>query len=59
MVTCDNCSAISESGWGDTPLCVDCQRKTDPTLVCEVHELTHERNEACPACKAMMTEEDF
>jgi hypothetical protein len=56
LVTCDNCSATSESGWGNTPLCVDCQLKTDPALVCVVHMLTHNRGELCPACQASATE---
>lgn len=53
LVTCDNCDATDESGWGDTPLCVDCQRKADPSLVCEEHGLTRYPGERCPACKAL------
>lgn len=46
LVTCDNCLATSESGWGDTPLCLDCQRAEDPDLVCEEHQRTFE--DECP-----------
>lgn len=47
VVTCDNCPATSEAGWGDTPLCLDCQRKDDPSKVCEEHQRTFE-DDACP-----------
>lgn len=46
LVTCDDCPATSESGWGDTPLCLDCQRKADSGLVCEEHLRTFE--DECP-----------
>lgn len=45
-VECDECFDTSESGWGDTPLCVDCQREEDPSLVCEEHLRTHDGT--CP-----------
>lgn len=40
MVTCDLCSATSEAGWGDTPLCLSCQEREDASLVCEEHQRT-------------------
>lgn len=45
-VTCDDCDAASEAGWGDTPLCLDCQTADDPALVCETHQRTHDGE--CP-----------
>lgn len=50
LATCDNCSATSESGWGDTPLCLDCQRKEDASKVCEEHQRTFE-DATCPVCE--------
>lgn len=48
LVTCDDCDATSEDGgWGDTPLCLDCQRKDDADKVCEFHQRTFEDG-ACP-----------
>ena len=46
-VTCDQCDATSESGWGDTPLCLTCQKHDDPSQVCEEHQRTFE-GDACP-----------
>lgn len=54
LVTCDDCDATDESGWGDTPLCLACQKKADPSLICSLHALTHTEGELCPACKAML-----
>lgn len=42
-VTCDNCPARSESGWGDTGLCLDCE---DPKNICKTHNRTFVG--ACP-----------
>lgn len=52
LVTCDNCDATDEAGWGDTPLCIDCQWYAEPDLVCEDHWVTHYPDELCPVCKA-------
>lgn len=52
IVTCDNCDDTSEAGWGDTPLCVDCQTKADPSKVCFTHQRTFE-DAVCPLCADM------
>ena len=44
-VTCDNCPARSEAGWGDTALCLDCE---DPKNICKVHLRTFVGK--CPLC---------
>lgn len=37
LVTCDNCPATDEAGWGDTPLCLDCE---DEKNICLEHYRT-------------------
>ena len=37
VVTCDGCDEVSEAGWGDTPLCLDCEA---PENVCPEHDRT-------------------
>lgn len=44
-VTCDDCPARSESGWGDTPRCLDCE---DPENICPEHNRTFVGE--CPLC---------
>lgn len=46
IVTCDNCTATSESGWGDTPLCTDCEAQEN---VCQWHVRTF--YDECPLCE--------
>lgn len=46
LVTCDGCDAHSQTGWGDTPLCLDCQRREDPHHICETHQRTF--HDTCP-----------
>ena len=36
-VTCDDCDATDESGWGDTGQCLDC---APAATVCEQHQRT-------------------
>lgn len=44
-VTCDTCSATSESGWGDAPTCLDC---TPAEQICAACNRTTDG--PCPVC---------
>lgn len=44
-VTCDTCSATSESGWGDAPTCLDC---TPAEQICAACNRTTDGS--CPVC---------
>jgi len=46
LVTCDGCDAISESGWGDNPFCLDCSPADE---ICELHQRTFDTT--CPLCE--------
>ena len=46
-VTCDECGAVSVSGWGDLSTCVGCAPESN---VCRVHVRTHDG--VCPLCDA-------
>lgn len=48
LVTCDNCDATSEAGWGDSPLCLDCEA---PENICQEHHLTRYAGLPCPVCQ--------
>lgn len=37
LVTCDGCDNTSESGWGDTPFCLNCEQ---PANICPEHQRT-------------------
>jgi hypothetical protein len=37
FVTCDKCGRLSESGWGDTALCLECE---SPKNICDEHQRT-------------------
>lgn len=44
-VTCDTCSATSQSGWGDAPTCLEC---TPAEQICSAHDRTTDGS--CPVC---------
>jgi hypothetical protein len=45
QATCDTCNATSESGWGDTELCLDCEHES---RVCVDHQRTFD--DECSLC---------